>query len=108
MFNLQYLLQFKTYVLYKIFDNKVIITNNIIKKTSKKKIKKFIVKKSSFKYNKSQEQYGLVYGNISYILSNKSIICSKLFEGIFFKSLNESNIIVINIKKLEQFLNNNK
>jgi len=105
MLKIQYLLHFKTYVAYKVLDNNIIITSNIIKKKSKKKIKKFIVKRSSFKYNKSQEQYALVYGKVTFITSKKNIICAKLFEEFIFDSLNESNLIINKINKLE-FINN--
>ena len=101
MLKVQYFLNFKTYVSYKVLDNQIIITNNMIKIKSKKKIKKFIVKRSSFKYNKSQEQYALVYGKVNFSLPKNKVICPKFFEGFIFDSLNESNSIILKLYKKE-------
>lgn len=90
-------------IIYKTYDCTNIKLSNYSKLffIKEKKKKKFIIKKSSFKYNKSQEQYALFSNNLTCKYIVKNIICPKLFEILFVKSFKESNYLIVKLNKKE-------
>lgn len=63
---------------------------------------KFLVKKSSFKFIKSREQYALK-NNINFCIFTEILLFSKIFEFFFFFFTNYSNVFNIKINKKETF-----
>ena len=67
-----------------------------------KKLKKFIITKASFKYNKCKEQYGICYNNLI-LQSNNIKFIPKFLEIIFIIIFLYSNKYCINLIKKELF-----
>lgn len=92
------------------FLNKTSISNytlNFIKNNHQKNIRKInflkiIVKKSSFKFKKSQEQYALK-NNMNITFFKSILLFSKLFEIFFFIFTNYTNTFNLKINKKETF-----
>ena len=70
-----------------------------------KKIKKFIITKASFKYNKCKEQYSICYNNLILKIKNIKFI-PKLFEIFFNTFFLYSNKYSSNLIKKESYLLN--
>lgn len=78
------------------------IKNNFQKNIRKNKFLKILVKKSSFKFKKSREQYALK-NNKNFSIFNEILLFSKLFEFFFFFFTNFTNTFNIKINKKETF-----
>ena len=78
------------------------IKNNHQKNIRKIKFLKIIVKKSSFKFKKSREQYALK-NNINITFFKSILLFSKLFEFFFLFYTNFTNTFNLKINKKETF-----
>jgi hypothetical protein len=90
------------------FKIKTLNTNNNLKILFSKKnltkltiIKKYLITRSPFKYNKTKEQFCLKYNQIKFSFQDDYIYTPKLVEYIFKNFFFFSNKYLISLKKKE-------